>query len=186
MIDSGKKPPIWVITGPRNSGKTTLCEKILENIGKSGVKTTGIISKGLFVDGRKNAIEAINLADGSKKILARYSPGWDKDNPDREWKFSQTTLTWGNELLCRSVPTRCLIIDEIGFLEMEKNKGWLCAFTALDTLSYDLAIVTIRPGFAAAIHLKYPHSTIYQINDRISMNKISHQILSDVKRIFVN
>lgn len=186
MIDAGKKPPIWVITGPRDSGKTTICDIVLGKCINIGVKTTGIISKGLYLNGNKFAIEIINLSDGSKKILARFSPGWDAEYPEREWKFIETALSWGDEVLRRSVPSGCLIIDELGFLEMEKNKGWLSAFAALNTFSYDLAIVTIRPGLAPAFHIKYPHSTIYRINEQISMKKISHQILTDLKRIFVN
>jgi nucleoside-triphosphatase THEP1 len=186
MIDAGKKPPTWVITGPRDSGKTTLCELILESMGKSEVTTTGILSKGIYLDGKKVAIEVINLADRSKKILAQYSPGWDVDFPQREWEFCDETLYWGDEVLRGAVPTGCLIIDELGFLEMEKNKGWLSAFTALDSLSYNLAIVTIRPGFAQPFQIKYPHSIIYRINDQTSINVISHQILADLKRIFDN
>ena len=186
MNKTENNPPILLIEGPRDSGKTSVCERINKEFHETRVKITGIISKGLYQEGRKTAIEAINLNDYSKKILARYSPGWDRQYPQREWEFLEEALVWGNERLGQAVPTEILIIDELGYLELEMNKGWSSAFKALDTNLYKVAIVSIRPGLVSRFNLRYPFSTIFQINDQSSMKQVSCQIISALKEIFVN
>ncbi len=186
MNKTENNPPILLIKGPRDSGKTSVCERIIKEFQKTRVKITGIISKGLYQEGKKIAIEAINLDDYSKKILACYSPGWDRLNPQREWEFLEEALVWGNEMLGRAVPTEILIIDELGYLELEMNRGWSSAFKALDSFKYRAAIVSIRPGLVSRFNYRYPFSTIFQISDQNSMNQVSCHIISALKEIFVN
>ena len=47
--------------------------------------------------------------------MAIYQPGWDAENPNREWKMDPEVLKWGDNVIRNSVPTSILIIDELGF-----------------------------------------------------------------------
>jgi nucleoside-triphosphatase THEP1 len=49
--------------------------------------------------------------------------------------------------LKRSSKTEILIIDELGFLEFEKNSGWKKAFTIIEKGNYHLGFVVVRPSY---------------------------------------
>jgi len=186
MIDIQQKSSIFILSGPRNSGKTSICSNLFDNLKNNGIQTTGIISRGKYIDGNKNAIEAINLAENSEMLLASYSPGWDKHYPQREWKFNEDALIWGDAVIRHSVPTEILIIDELGFLEFEKNRGWISAFSTLDNGAYHAAVVTIRPNFVQNFIDRCPHSQVYFIKNKKQVNQICRQLLDELERILVN
>jgi nucleoside-triphosphatase THEP1 len=84
-------------------------------------------------------------------------------------------LKWGESILLNSTPTRVLIIDELGYLEFEKNSGWTCAFDILEEGTYEVAIITVRVSLlpqalkrwetARVIHLEEPSQITAQAAD---------------------
>jgi nucleoside-triphosphatase THEP1 len=134
-----------IITGNENTGKSTLCKKMVVFARSLGIMVTGILSE-LEVDGKKNiAINSIDLRTGEKIKLADYSPGWDVISPERKWKFNGDAFEWGNFVLTKSIPTELLIIDEIGYQELENRMGWNACFSILLSQNFKLSILVIRP-----------------------------------------
>lgn len=139
---------------------------------------TGVISPGRYEDNKKTGIYCLDIASGKKKLLTFYSPGWDEENPQRDWQFIRETLNWGNEVLGRSVPTDLLVIDEIGYLELEKGEGWANALAALDSRKYQYALVVVRPVLIENALERYPDAKIMTISSTGDRKTIIQQLVS--------
>lgn len=144
-MDNSKLSKIILITGQQNSGKSTLCKNIVDHFSKSGIKISGILSELEKEDDKLSAIYAIDIQTNEKILLAQYFPGWDKNKPERKWKFHKNVFEWGNSVLKKSVPTDLLIIDELGYIEFEEKKGWTQSFMILNGNCYKCAIIVVRP-----------------------------------------
>jgi nucleoside-triphosphatase THEP1 len=169
---------IYFLTGERDSGKTIVCDRVIKEMAGIFKTITGVVSPGRYENERKTGIYCLDLATGDKKILAFYSPGWDEQNPQREWEFLTETLHWGNELLANSIPTDLLVIDEIGFLEFEKDEGWTNALAALDSRKFSNALVVIRPALIENALARYPDANVFTISSIEDRELIIQQLVS--------
>jgi nucleoside-triphosphatase THEP1 len=155
---------IIFLTGERNSGKTFACEQVIKKMSGVFKAITGVISPGRYEDNKKIGIYCINIASGDKKLLAFFSPGWDAQNPQRDWQFIWETLNWGDDILENAVPTDLLVIDEIGYLELEKGEGWTNGLVALDSRKYKNALVVVRPDLIENALERYPDAKVIKIS----------------------
>jgi len=146
-MDDCVSSKIILVTGKQNTGKSTLCRKIISEFKKSNVKISGILSELEKFGDTRLAINSIDILTNEKKQLAIFSPGWDIRKPERKWKFQDDIFTWGNAILGKSVPTDLLIIDELGYMEFEEGRGWAQSFLILKGDQFKCAIVVIRPEF---------------------------------------
>jgi len=156
---------VILLTGETGSGKTTVVINLLAELNKLGIKTSGILSPARIENGRKTGIYALEIATGVKELLAIHQPGWDVENPVREWKMDPEVLKWGNNVIRNSAPTDVLIIDELGFLEFEKNLGWVSAFNTLDKGEYKSAIIVVRKGLLEKALEKFENATVITIEN---------------------
>ena len=164
-------------------GKTFFCQKLADELIKKGFSVKGIISYGVFKEGKKKSIIAINIATGNKIKLADFKPGWDPEKPIREWKINKAAILWGNEVLDNSVPCDVLIIDEIGFLEFEKNGGWKKVFDVVKTGLYNKAFVVIRPSLIKNALSIWGDAHVIKINTNDDVeSKVQEQIYQLLKR----
>lgn len=175
MDHLGKK---IILTGPKNSGKTTVCSNVVGRIKKYPIEVKGIISPGTYQFNHKTGISSLDISTLKKRQIACHVPGWDTDNPEREWKFIPQALEWANNILGNSVPTDLLIIDEIGFLELEKNTGWTNAIKALESGKYHLALVVVRPTLCHKISSLFPNSGIYEIDKSSLLDEVAGNIIN--------
>jgi nucleoside-triphosphatase THEP1 len=143
MFDMQK---IFIVTGETRSGKTLLISRVISEINLRKVKVSGVFSPARFEGELKTGIYLVDISSQEKRLLANYKPGWDAENPKREWMMNPEVLQWGNTIIRDSLPTSVLIIDELGFLEFEKNQGWVSAFKILDEGEYNIAIIVVRIG----------------------------------------
>lgn len=169
---------IFIITGEVRSGKTLLISNVVIALKKSNVKVTGVYSPARFENNVKTGIYLVDISNEKKKLLANYQPGWDPENPKREWKMDPEVLQWGYEVIRESVPTSVLIIDELGFLEFEKNQGWTSAFDILEDGDYKLAIVVVRIGLLKKAIAKWQSAKVIFI-DEPSQCKLHTDFLVD-------
>jgi len=156
---------IFLITGESGAGKTTLVINLLSEINRLGVKKTGIYSPARIEKGIKTGIYAVDLSTGRKGLLAIHQPGWDNENPTREWKMNPEVLRWGDDVIRNSMPTTVLVIDELGYLEFEKNIGWTSAFRILDEGDYKSAIVVVRAGLLEQAQEKFENAVVITIEN---------------------
>jgi nucleoside-triphosphatase THEP1 len=177
-IELGK---INLISGERDVGKTILCSNLIENLKFKGYSVAGIISPGIYRDNVKVGITALNIKSGGKVKLADYSPGWDIENPLRIWKMNSDAITWGNDVLEKSIPCDALIIDEIGYLEFEKNSGWNKSFEILKENGFKIAFVVVRIDLVEAALSHWEKARIIKIENGDNVDLVSKIILHQIE-----
>jgi len=171
---------INLITGERDVSKTILCSYLIEKLKFNGYSVAGIISPGIYRDEVKVGINALNIKSGEQVKLADYSPGWDVENPLRIWKMNSDAIPWGNDVLIKSIPCDVLIIDELGYLEFEKNSGWDKSFDILEEKQFKIAFVVVRENLVRAALSHWENAKLIKIklgdNIELISQKILHQI----------
>jgi nucleoside-triphosphatase len=137
---------IVIISGEKNQGKSTFIKHIIDGFSAAGFSICGLYSPGIYVHEQKTGITVTDLTNGSRMQLADHEPGWDPDMPAREWRFNQDAIEWGDQVLgqCIKKARDVLIVDEIGYLELEKGMGWKSIFPVLEKNNYIKAYLVVR------------------------------------------
>ena len=163
-------PELTVISGIRNIGKTNLCLLLIEKLQRAGKDIKGVVSPGIYQNGRKVGIAVRDIASGEEQEMAVFSPGWDPERPEREWLFNMDVVNWANQQLGKAVPADYLLIDELGFLEFEEQHGWTNGLKILSGGLYKHAFVVVRPELLtiAKERLHYENSVLVDKSSDIS------------------
>jgi len=141
----------------------------------------GIISPGIYHDGVKVGINALDIRSGENVKLADYSPGWDIENPLRIWKMNSDAIPWGNDVLSKSIPCDVLVIDEIGYLEFEKNCGWNKSFKILGTEGFKIAFVVVRKDLMEVAHSHWEKANTLEMKNGENIDLVSKNILHQIE-----
>lgn len=152
---------LHLVSGERGSGKTQVCAGLAQLLSLYGEDLAGLISPGVFGDGRKTGIEAYDLRGRERRRLASLC------EPDRAetcaWNFETETLAWGDEVLRQATPCSVLIVDELGPLEFIEGRGWTSGLDALDGRAYRMAVATIRPGLLESALQRWLGAHVYRL-----------------------
>jgi len=167
-MDTKTNPPenghLWILTGRRGSGKTTLCRRLAAEAKALGWDVAGVISPAVFDGGEKTGIEVIDLRSGNSRLVARRPVDADGSGSVRPaWIFDQIALAWGNQMLAGVLPCDMLIVDELGPLEFEAGVGWSAGLKALDSRVYQVGLVTIRPELLKVARARWPFAGVVDI-----------------------
>lgn len=173
------KQKIFIITGDKNVGKTSFCQEIIKAL-KPEKKITGIISPGQYIDGKKIGILAVDISSQKQVLLAKNAPGWDKNNLKKEWKINHEAIVWGNQVLEKSTPTEILVVDEIGILELEQNRGWMAIFPAMKSKKFLNAIIVIRPCLLIIAMDKWSVDEIIEISSTSNLDLIKCNLIDQL------
>lgn len=118
------KPRVIIITGEKQSGKTSLAEELVGWMKEQDLNVAGILACGHWHHGQRSGFDLVDLADGRLTALARRNPGRDKDAVTGFTFFPQG-LVAGKAALsmerCRDADW--IVVDEIGRLELA-GSGW--------------------------------------------------------------
>ena len=163
MIAS-RKPPIWMVTGPRGMGKSSFCREMAESAQNAGWEVAGILSLVQMEWGLKTGILAEDLRTGISRRLASTVRRSESDLAFGDWYFDRQTLEWGSQVLEHSLPCDLLVVDELGPLELTRQMGWQVAFDVLHRGRYRLALIVIRPELEAAARRIFDFSKIIEID----------------------
>jgi len=172
---------INLITGERDAGKTIFCCNLVKKLKNSGFSVAGIVSPGIYHDNVKIGITAMDIKSGRKVRLADYFPGWDKEKPSRIWKMNANSIPWGNRVLNKSVPCDILIIDEIGYLELEKNEGWKKSFEILEEKLFKTAFIVIRRDLMKIALSHWENAQVLLIEEGENMDLITKDIVHQIE-----
>jgi len=134
-----------IVSGPRGSGKTMLCLRLIELARQRGLDCAGIMSPARFREGRKVGIDALDVRSGERRSLAEADqlPG---DLRTAAFRFDTGAVKWGAAILDTACPCDVLMVDELGPLELERGQGWVNALAVLRSGQWKLAIVVVRPA----------------------------------------
>jgi nucleoside-triphosphatase THEP1 len=153
---------IVLITGEIESGKTSFCQKLADTAQTGGYSLSGLLSPGIFEDGKKTAIDLLDLESGERQRLAVLKSVGEKGISTTRWSFDPETIKWGNRILQSAAPSDLLIIDELGPLEFSRAQGLIEAFDLIKKGDYQVGIIVIRP---ALVHQAYRRWKINRILD---------------------
>mgnify|MGYP001279530829 CR=1 FL=1 len=143
---------ILVVTGPKESGKSTLCRELARAAVQAGVDVAGIVTTKAGPRARAGRLEAPpawGVPSGERLVVTDLRSGrqamlgvW----TGRQWVMQEEGLTLGHAALAAASPCDLLIIDEIGRLELLHGQGWTESFSLLASGRFRQALVTVREG----------------------------------------
>jgi len=156
-----------VLTGEIHIGKTTVSRTIAELAQERGYCVHGILTPPILdSDGTRLGIEAVNLASGERRELARVWRGHRKQEEDWNWDgpqigpyyFDPAVLVWAHDAIARGIALDCdlLIIDEIGRLELEQGLGFSQVLDLLGTSIVVRSLVVVRASLLEAFRRRLP------------------------------
>ena len=163
---------ITIVTGEIESGKTSFCRQMATALLEFGWDTAGILSPAVFEDGKKVAIDVLDLGSGVTERLANLNTAFSGlQGPEtKRWRFSERVLEWCNAMLDQAVPCDLLVVDELGPLEFERGEGLTAAFEAVDTRQYRAALLVVRPSLLAKARRRWPDAGVISIGNAGEMS----------------
>ena len=142
--ENSRRPGIFILTGERQSGKTTFLIELIRIIREKGFNPRGFISEGVHEGENRIGFNLTDISTGSKIELCNMveRPGMIKQG--RFW-FSREALDTGEEILRQAVSSKAevIVIDEVGHLEIS-GKGWYDAIESATATSDAVHIWTVR------------------------------------------
>lgn len=153
-------PQIMIVTGEIGGGKTTWCAALIEHVRAGGFRAAGLLCPGVFKDGRKVAVDVVDLVSQEKRRLAARNAVYDTSSPTPNWKFDSAVLAWGNQVLAAIEQTDLLLIDELGPLELLKGKGWQAGIQLLERGDFRVACVVVRRELLNVMIARFPNAVI--------------------------
>jgi len=171
------KHTIFIIAGPKGSGKTTFQHQVTANLRQTGIKIKGFLA---FHDFQADSYSIFNIETHQKLPLAqridecKYS--------ETPFQFNKSTIEQGREWLKDIInhPPDLAVIDEIGLYELY-GKVWSNQFTRICNTSIPLLFSTnihlltdiMRTWKLEPNHIFYP---AYFQTPEIATDKIRERI----------
>ncbi len=159
---------IYIISGERGSGKTTLAEKFIAVLHRNSVQVGGIITRSAPTEryGMKDAYAAVDILTGEQHPLlsavstGRLSGGSETTEPGAgsdgsksigRFNLNMETFSWAASRIEEAI-TACeaLIIDELGPLEVQKE-GYYHVAKKVVSRYKGLILFIVRSGLVAQI-----------------------------------
>ena len=120
---------------------------VVEYCLNAGLRVRGVLSPARFVNGKKTGIYALDLGSDERRLMASLFAAEVGGVQTGCWSFDADVLAWQNDCLSTAAPADLIIIDELGPMEFEGQKGLQSAFDVLKGGRYHMALVIIRPEY---------------------------------------
>jgi nucleoside-triphosphatase THEP1 len=133
MDQNASNSDLFLLTGGRGAGKTSLLQKLVEAAKQAGWTVCGLLSPARLENGQKTGIHVTDLHSGTRRLLASRIVGDLNGSQIGHWTFDSEAFAWGNELLKHAPPSNLFVLDELGPLEFDRQQGWTTAFDLLAT-----------------------------------------------------
>ena len=143
MLNEIKK--ITVVTGERGAGKTKYCLEQVQAARERGWVVRGILSPAIYDADKKTGFYLRNLENDEQRLSGTLNPEINLGGQFRRWSISTSVFEWGNQILSAIDACDLIVIDELGPLEFEEEKGYTAAFDCLKNADFQQALVVIRP-----------------------------------------
>jgi nucleoside-triphosphatase THEP1 len=134
------KQNIVLLTGARQTGKSTLCRKLVYRLRENGYQVSGLLTRRTG----SHDLEVTEIHTASTYPLTLpFDPQAERHLG--QFLFSREAVERSNKALDSCFPTQVFILDELGPLEFTYHKGWVKVFRMLPEKQYRTAIIVIRP-----------------------------------------
>jgi nucleoside-triphosphatase THEP1 len=160
---------IYVVTGERGAGKSTVCAQVAREAAGRGMIVAGVLTERCSPEPGA-ARRVVDLRSGQVRpfgVQSARGPSSGQSDPlTPSWEFDPEGFAWANEVFARATPCYLLIVDEVGPLELVGGRGWTAALAALNSHEFGAAVVVCRPGLLAQLEtsLGAPPSRLFAVD----------------------
>lgn len=149
---NGKK--VLIISGERNSGKSTKLERIITGLLKRGKNVKGVISKGYFSGKIKSNYDAVYISNGKVYQLASITESKKFNLKQGKYFFDEKVFDEINKLLKDDMICDVNVFDEISYLELNEKGFYPSLKHYLDNFEGQL-IISIRNNLLQEVINKF-------------------------------
>ncbi len=146
---------IFLLTGSRGVGKTTVCLRAVALARQAGFSCAGLLT--LREDKERRVV--VDVRSGQRRPLTTTGPTGVRVG---RFLFDPATLAWGAEILARSPPCDLLVVDELGPLEL-RGEGWATGMETLRKGSFRLGLVVVRPELVEEVRVLFPQAQVLEV-----------------------
>ena len=161
-------PQLVFLTGEQGSGKSTHCADLVNQARGKGIRIAGFLSKAVFSQGQKIAIELEDLASGERRRLAARRPvetlEGSSDYVTESWVLEADTVAWGEGFLGAAAFCELLVLDELGPLELSRGKGLQTALSLIERRDYRWACAVVRPALLSIAFERWPWGRVVDVS----------------------
>jgi nucleoside-triphosphatase THEP1 len=173
MDQNASNSALFLLTGWRGAGKTSLLRKLIETAKQARWTVCGLLSPARLENGQRTGIYVIDVHSGTRRLLASRIVGELNGPQFGHWTFDSEAFAWGNALLKRAPPCNLFVLDEFGPLEFDRQQGWTASFDLLaKPAACRLAIVVVRPE---AFLQRYPRAETVTIQNPAEVDRLVRQ-----------
>ena len=167
---------VFIITGGREQGKTTLLKKVIPLLKKKKIPLKGFYAQGYWENNRRSRFEVTEVNSGKTKLLCEPDT-----TTGHGFMFDEETVKWGAALLKPQILPALYIIDEVGKYEVN-GKVWHHALLQLAENEKAFLLITVRKNFLDKVI-----ETFHLNNPRIfSLNHTPDKISREIEESFFN
>ncbi|MGQ9517294.1 MAG: nucleoside-triphosphatase [Anaerolineae bacterium] len=146
---------IILLTGTRRVGKSTVCQRLVEEGRRRGKRLGGFISPAVFNDrGEKIGADLQDVRTGEAR--RQYSTEAEKGRAGPQigpFTMDERVLKWGIHLVEEALRAGddLVMIDEIGPLELLRGEGFAPLLSTLEDFPTALVLIVVRPELVKAL-----------------------------------
>lgn len=159
------EPQILLVTGESGSGKSAWCADLIMQAQRRGLSVAGVLSPAVVRNDVKIGIDVVDLVSGQRRRLAHRRDLRETEIMTPMWAFDSETVQWVNGLLEQAPRCDLLVVDELGPLEFQQNKGFVAAFSLVDRRQYRVACLVVRPSLLRDALSRWPGAYVVDVDD---------------------
>lgn len=146
------KRQISLLTGERQIGKSTLCRILVTALQQHDVDVSGLLTS----QPEDHALEVTEVR-GARRYRLTYPFDSEQGIALTHFRMNPEAMRRSTRALKDSFPTQVFLLDEIGPLELIRGEGWVDVFELLQTATYQVAYLVVRPALLGAAVQQIPN-----------------------------
>ncbi len=140
LTDLETVPRIILLSGPRQVGKSILCQKLIALLRQNHTNVAGLLT----THTGPHDLEVYEIHSGERYGITL--PFGDGVNAELgRFRMDAPALARGLTSLVRALPVDVLVVDELGPLEFKLGRGWLPVLAMLKADCCRAAVLVVRP-----------------------------------------